>query len=78
MSGTGSDVALMADIFDGPLKLVGDCYDLSATDHCGVIECASFWALSKDNVRETGVAIDSELFLEPVAVVVGVLQDGFH
>ena len=78
LSGTGPDVSLTGDIFDGRLQLVGNCGEFCAIDHCVVIECASFWALSKDNVRETGVAIDSELFLEPVAVVVGVLQDGFH
>ena len=69
---------MTGDIFDGRLQLVGNGGEFRAINHCGVIECASFWALSKDNVRETGVSIDSELFLEPVAVVVGVLQDGFH
>ena len=78
LSGTGPDVSLTGDIFDGRLQLVGNCGEFCAIDHCVVIECASFWALSKDNVRDTGVAIDSELFLKPVSVVVGILQDGFH
>ena len=78
LSGTVPDVSLTGDIFDGRLQLVGNCGEFCAIDHCVVIECASFWALSKDNVRETGVAIDSELFLKPVSVVVGILQDGFH